>query len=270
MKIWKNTNTLDSFLPELQEVSPPNEAEVAVLGSKAIDLDAFPRLKGIFKCGVGMDNVPFDDCRDRDIEVGLPSERTREVIYNETASFSTALVFRMLYAEIGSLANWNKIRRTYSKNRVVLVIGNGNIGSRVADRLRPAVQVETFDILENPMEKLDTLLPVADVATLHIPLNDENERFFGQEKLALMKDGACLVNAARGPIVDEEALFTEIESGRLRAAFDVFWEEPYKGKLAKFHPDRFYMTPHVASSCIDFAKGLADDFLAFREGLRND
>lgn len=269
MKIWKNTTTLDSFFPEFLEMSSPVEAEIAVLGSKAIDLNAFPRLKGIFKCGVGTDNIPFGGCLNRKIEVGLPSDGTREIIYDETASFSTALVYRMLYSDVGSVAEWSKRRRAYSKNRVVLIVGRGKIGSRVADRLKPAVQVETFDLLENPIELLDTLLPIADVVSLHIPLTNENEGFWGREKLALMKEGACLVNAARGNVVDENALYEEIDSGRLRAAFDVFWEEPYQGKLARFHPDRFYMTPHVASSCIEFTKGLADDFMAFRKALQN-
>ena len=75
-----------------------------------------------------------------------------------------------------------------------------------------------------------------------------------------MQDDAILVNTARGPIVDEQALYEELRKGRIYAAFDVFWEEPYQGILAEFHPDRFYMTPHVASNCMDFLEGLASDF----------
>ena len=73
-----------------------------------------------------------------------------------------------------------------------------------------------------------------------------------------MKTGAVLINTARGAIVDEEALYDEIKSGRLRAAFDVYWQEPYRGKLKEFYPDRFYMTPHVASTCSSFLKGCRD------------
>ena len=71
-----------------------------------------------------------------------------------------------------------------------------------------------------------------------------------------------MINTARGTIVDEDALYSEISSGRLRAAFDVFWHEPYVGKLKEFHPDRFYMSPHVASTCRDFIEGC-------RKGLDN-
>ncbi len=74
-----------------------------------------------------------------------------------------------------------------------------------------------------------------------------------------MKDGAALINTARGAIVDEKALLKEIESLRLFAAFDVYWQEPYHGKLKGYHPDRFYMTPHVASTCNGFIEGCRKD-----------
>lgn len=71
------------------------------------------------------------------------------------------------------------------------------------------------------------------------------------------------MNTARGPVVDEEALHSELLSGRLRAAFDVFWEEPYRGRLAALSPDPFFMTSRVASFCEDFLASLAIDFRDF-------
>ena len=70
---------------------------------------------------------------------------------------------------------------------------------------------------------------------------------------------SVLMNNVRGAIVDEEALYNENKSGRLRAAFDVYWQEPYRGKLKEFYPKSFYMTPHVASTCSSFLKGCRDD-----------
>ena len=93
------------------------------------------------------------------------------------------------------------------------------------------------------------------------------KQFLNTEKLGWMRDGAALVNTARGPVVDEKALLSEIDSGRLRAAFDVFWQEPYEGPLRAFHPDRFLMSPHVASTCEDFLKGLAGDLNVFIDRL---
>ena len=73
-----------------------------------------------------------------------------------------------------------------------------------------------------------------------------------------MKNNATLINSARGAIVDEEALYAELKNGHLKAAFDVYWQEPYKGKLKELHPDPFFMTPHIASTCISFLKGCRD------------
>ena len=59
--------------------------------------------------------------------------------------------------------------------------------------------------------------------------------------------------------MDEHALFTELQNGRIRAAFDVYWQEPYMGKLKEFYPERFFMTPHVASTCAEFLDGCRKD-----------
>ena len=74
-----------------------------------------------------------------------------------------------------------------------------------------------------------------------------------------MKSGSILINTSRGVIVDEEALYGELQNKRLKAAFDVFWQEPYRGKLKEFFPDYFFMTPHVASTCDGFLNGCRND-----------
>ena len=121
-----------------------------------------------------------------------------------------------------------------SRNKKVLVLGQGNIGSHVTRKLKPSVKVLTFDAIDHSIDELPGLIKQADVISLHIPLMNSTKGFIDAEKLGWMKDGAALVNTARGPVVDEDALFEEIQSGRLRAAFDVFWEEPYEGNLSIF------------------------------------
>ena len=79
------------------------------------------------------------------------------------------------------------------------------------------------------------------------------------QKLSWMKDGSILINTSRGPIVNEKALYLELKNKRLRAAFDVFWDEPYLGMLMEFYPDSFFMTPHVASTCQEFLVGCRND-----------
>ena len=124
------------------------------------------------------------------------------------------------------------------------------------------MNITTYDIIQNKEQELEPLISSADHITLHIPKDKMNNAFFDEKKLSWIKAGATIINTSRGSIVDEDALFAEISSGRLRAAFDVFWQEPYIGKLKKFHPDKFYMSPHIA--------GYTDSFLlGCREALDN-
>lgn len=259
MKFWKNTTTLDKYLPELLKTVDHSEAEIAVIGGKQIDLASMPKLKAIFKCGVGTDNIPFEEAAARGIEVWMPSEETKRYIFEETANFAVYLVFRMLFNEIGEVEGWRKQSRVFLGNKKVLVLGQGNIGSHVTRKLNPFVEVLTFDVVENSIDELPGLMKQADVISLHIPLMNSTKAFIDAEKLGWMKDGAALVNTARGPVVEEDALFEEIQAGRLRAAFDVFWTEPYEGKLKQFHPNSFLMSPHVSSNCENFLTGLAED-----------
>ena len=262
MLIWKNTSTLDGYDNGLIFTEDKNCAEIALLGSKPLELSEFPNLKGIFRAGIGKDNVPEKEAIEKGILVKYPSQETVDSIFNETATFTCNLIFRMLYGYVGSLEPWYKYDRQEMLQKTLLVIGTGNIGQRVVKFMEPFMNVITFDILQNKESDLPELIRQADCITLHIPKMDENESFINQEKLAMMKDDAALINTARGSLVNEDALFAEISSGRLRAAFDVFWKEPYAGQLKKFHPDKFYMSPHIA--------GYTDSFLlGCREALDN-
>jgi len=165
----------------------------------------------------------------------------------------------MLYSRVGTLSPWVKFPRCALQNKVLLVIGKGNIGKRVIEKMNLLMKVTSYDVLENSPTELETLLKEADAVTLHIPNFPENKDFLDVKKLALLKDDAVLINTARGALVNEEALYRELEKGRLYAAFDVYWQEPYEGKLKEFHPGRFFMTPHVASTCDAFLQGSAAD-----------
>jgi phosphoglycerate dehydrogenase-like enzyme len=218
-------------------------------------LDEFPNLKGIFRAGIGADNVPIKEAEAKGILVRFPSRETMGIIYEETASFTCGLILRMLYDKVGNLDNWEKYDRVQLADKVLLVIGIGNIGGRVEKKMKELLNVKTYDVLKNSVMELENLISTSDCITLHIPKSEENSHFMNKEKLSLMKNGAILINTARGAIVDEEALYAEIESGRIHAAFDVFWQEPYQGPLKKYHPERFFMTPHVASTCNGFLEG---------------
>jgi len=270
MKIWKNTSTLDGYDKGLIFIKDKDQADIALLGSKPIDLVEFPNLKGIFRAGVGKDNVPELEAAEKSILVRYPSEETINIIYDETAGFTCSLIFRMIYNDLGTLEPWNKYNRSELSRKTLLVIGTGNIGCRVAKYMRPFMNVITYDILENNESELPALISKVDCITLHIPKTGKNKAFIDKDKLALMQNNTILINTARGALVDEEALYLEIKSNRLRAAFDVFWQEPYNGKLKEFHPERFFMSPHVASTCTGFLIGCRQGLDLLIQELNHD
>lgn len=270
MKIWKNTATLDDHDDGLDFTQLKDNAKIALLGSKPIVIDEFPNLKGIFRAGIGRDNIPEEEAKKRNILVRFPSQKTIGIIFDETASFTCSLIFRMIYSSLGTIDPWIKYSRREFSSKTLLVIGKGNIGSRVIKTMKHFMNVVGFDIIENKLEVLPDLLKVADCISLHIPKSEDNESFMSKERLAYMKDGSALINTARGSLVDEQALYDEIKNGRIKAAFDVFWNEPYNGKLKEFYPNQFYMTPHIASTCEGFLTGCRQSLDMLIKELKND
>ena len=95
-----------------------DEAEIALLGSKPININEFPELKGIFRAGIGRDNVPEKEALEKGILIKYPSQKTIDIIYEETANFTCSLIFHMLYNNICSLDPWvKKTRKLFKKRR---------------------------------------------------------------------------------------------------------------------------------------------------------
>ncbi len=140
----------------------------------------------------------------------------------------------------------------------VLIVGYGGIGAEV-ERLIQAFDVEVLRVARTAREgisafgDLGNMLPEADVVVLLVPLTAQTRGMMNASMLARMKAGALLVNAARGPVVDTEALLAELHSGRIHAVLDVMDPEP----LPKGHPlwsaPNCFITPHVAGSVEGFA-----------------
>jgi phosphoglycerate dehydrogenase-like enzyme len=267
MLIYKATNTLDGYLTSLEYTEDMAEAEIILVGGKKFDLDDFPKLRGVFKTGVGTDNLPFAEANARGIKVELPSEKTCDIIFEETAAFTCHLILKGLYAEAGAWDTWAKADRQALHQKKLLVVGTGRIGQRVTDKMKSFLEVDTFDTAHDAAEVFESKVRVADCVSIHVPLNEETSRLFNAERLAWMPGNALLVNTARGPVVDEDDLYQELSTGRLRAAMDVFWEEPYRGKLTELPAERFIRTPHIASTCKEFIQGTAEDFLKFLQKL---
>lgn len=164
----------------------------------------------------------------------------------------------------------------------VLIVGYGSIGSALDARLR-ACEAETVRVARRPrpdehvlsVAQLDGLLPSADIVVLTTPLSADTRALLGTRRLALLPDGALVVNVGRGPVLDTNAILAETASGRLRAALDVTDPEPLPSDHPLWHSPGTIITPHVAGGAAAFYPK-AKDFLieqvrrfAAGEPLRN-
>ncbi|MFJ1925818.1 MULTISPECIES: 2-hydroxyacid dehydrogenase [unclassified Streptomyces] len=147
-------------------------------------------------------------------------------------------------------------------DKSVLIVGYGSIGSAIEDRLAPfecarvaRVARSARTTARGPVHTLDdlpALLPEADIVILSTPLNPSTQGLVGADFLAAMRDGALLVNVARGGVVDTKALLSELESGRLHAALDVTDPEPLPSGHPLWHAPNVLITPHVGGSTSAF------------------
>src|SRR5690606_30484559 len=135
----------------------------------------------------------------------------------------------------------------------VLIVGAGDIGVGVAARLAP-FEVSITRVARRPrpgvhgVDELPELLPHADVVALLVPLTDATRGMVDKDFLGRMADGALLVNAARGPVVDTAALTEELSTGRIGAALDVTDPEPLPPDHPLWRMPNVLITPHVAGS----------------------
>lgn len=224
-------------------------------------IDRAARLKVIGRAGVGMDNVDLAAATRRGIVVANAPESTVVSAAEHTIGLVAALARNIPQAHASLKQHrWERSRWSGFEldGKTLAIIGFGRIGQQVGRRaLGLGMRVVAFDpfvgderFRDSGVERVETLedaLAVGDIVTLHSPLTDETRGLIGREAIASMKDGARLVNVARGPLVDEQALVEAIESGKLAgAALDVFPAEPYDGPLLEL--DGVVVTPHLAAS----------------------
>ena len=219
------------------------------------------RLKVIGRAGVGIDNVDVDAATRRGIVVANAPESTVISAAEHTIGLLVALTRNIPQAH-AALKQGRWERKTYGgvelADKTLGVLGFGRIGQQVARRAAglgmrvvaydPFVAPERFrELGVERVEGLDDVYATADFITLHLPLTDETRGSIGAEAFAKMRAGVRIVNAARGELVDEDALLDALRSGKVGgAALDVFSVEPYSGPLLEL--DSVVVTPHLAAS----------------------
>jgi D-3-phosphoglycerate dehydrogenase len=219
------------------------------------------RLKVIGRAGVGVDNVDVDAATRRGIVVANTPDSTVVSAAEHTIGLLVALSRNIPQAHAAlKQGRWERSRYggVELADKTLGVLGFGRIGQQVARRaLGLGMHVLAYDPFVSPerFRELgveaaatpDDVYAAADFLTLHSPLTAETRGLIGRTALAKMKKGARIVNAARGELIDEQALLEALESGRIAgAALDVFPEEPYEGPLLAL--DNVITTPHLAAS----------------------
>ncbi|MDO5501211.1 MAG: 2-hydroxyacid dehydrogenase [Propionibacteriaceae bacterium] len=163
------------------------------------------------------------------------------------------------YARNMTTGHWERDGFGWSiADRRALIVGYGGIGKAIERRLEPFELASISKVARTAREdvhaftEIDDLLPRADIVLIACPLTDETAGLFDARRLALLPDEAVVVNVARGPIVDTDALLAETSTGRLRAALDVTDPEPLPADHPLWHSPGVLIAPHTGGPATSF------------------
>ncbi len=235
-------------------------ADIVVLVNTPLPAETLERLETLKMIAVsftGYDHVDIEKCRERGIVVSnVPEYSTHSV---------AELAFGMVIAALRKLIECDTaVRRSRGNEglmgrelfgKTIGVVGTGKIGQRVCElalafgmNVLAYSRTEKEELIKKGVKyvSLQELLKESDIVSIHVPLNRETKNMIGEKELALLKDGAMVVNAARGGIIDTNALVKELEKGRIFACLDVFDIEPplpRDHKILKI--GNTILTPHV-------------------------
>lgn len=242
----------------VEGVHPGVEA-LAVVAAQVGDelLDLFPDLRLVANYGVGYDGIDVEACARR----GVLVTNTPEALGVATADLTMALVLAVRRRVVEGdrfvregrwAAGWHvgQLMGDEIRGATLGLVGYGRIGRAVAERARAfrmRVLYNRRSERDEDFRELDDLLRESDVVSIHAPLTDETQGLLDARRLALLRDGAAVINTARGAIVDEDALVRELVSGRLRAGLDVFVHEPNIPEALLALPN-VVLQPHVGSA----------------------
>jgi D-3-phosphoglycerate dehydrogenase len=219
---------------------------------------ASDELEIIVRAGIGLDNVDVGAAQDKGIQVNNTPSATTITVAEHTFGLMLAAVRNHGPANLSMKAHkWEKKKFKGSElfGKTLGIIGSGRIGLAVAERgLAFGMRAVAFDIVGIDTEldvrqvPLDELLGIADIISLHLPFNASTRHMISDAQFDSMKDGVIIVNAARGGVVDEEALLKALETGKVRAAaIDVYEEEPATNFALIDHP-HVLATPHIGAA----------------------
>lgn len=249
----------ERFLPEEHDDVPASVAEVEFYvppyrftPSDNELMKLMPRLQVVQTVTAGVDHVrPY-------VPDGVLLCNGRGIHNASTAELAVGLVIASLrgipgFVRAQDRGEWRPIRARSLADRTVLIVGYGDIGAAVEERLG-GFEVDMVRVARRAREgvhgfdELDDLLPHADVVILIVPITDETRGMVDRDFLARMKDDALLVNVARGPVVDTDALVEALHTKRIHAALDVTDPEPLPAGHPLWSAPNLLVSPHVGGA----------------------
>lgn len=245
-------------------------------------LRQLPKLKLISLCSIGTDMIALDEAKQRGITVCNQPGRTAPVVAEHGFGLMFALAKRAAFLTASMKAGgWPRMDNVYLQGKTLGIVGTGHIGAEMA-RLGRAIGMDVIAWTYNPSEaraealgvrfvSLDELLQTSDVVSLHVRLTEESHHLIAAPELSLMKQGALLINVARGGVIHTEALIDALNSGHLGgAAIDVYDEEPLPTNHPLLECEQVILTPHCADMTPEgvelLNEGAVDNIIAFLEG----
>ena len=229
-------------------------------------VEAGKNLRVIARAGVGLDNIDLESANNSGVKVVNSPEAPANAVAEIVLGLMLSLARKIPEADRSmKRGEWIKRRLTgiELKGKTLGIIGFGRIGYQIARKAKALeMRVVTFDvIIDKLMEyveeagaeavSLEDLLRTSDFVTIHVPLLPQTRHMIGSEEIATMKDGAYLINAARGGIVDEDALKAALEAGKLSgAALDVFENEP-PGDTSLTGLENTISLPHIGAATVE-------------------
>jgi D-3-phosphoglycerate dehydrogenase / 2-oxoglutarate reductase len=234
----------------------------------ADDLARAKRLKVVVKQGVGVDNIDLAAARDRGVVVCNTPGVNADAVAELTLGLTLAVARRIAECDRRTRADGSIDRARFLglelDGKTLGVIGMGNIGTRVARLFHAAFHTRIVaydpyvpaghwpDIPHERLASLDDMWPQADVITPHVPLTAETRGIIGKAGFARMKPTAIVVNAARGGVVDEQALYDALKAGKIfGAGLDVFVAEPPTNRDPLLSLPNVVATPHAGGGTLE-------------------
>lgn len=260
-----NTEPIGAWDEEASTVLAEAEVIVGHWGCPPLDaamLDRAPRL-GLFAYAAGTVKMTLTDAVwDRDIRVTSGANANAEPVAEFTLAAilfaNKGVLWRRGPADFSAMSNMGD-RQWGNYGRTIGIIGASLIGRRVIELLRPFphLTVTLYDPYVTPEEaaslgveklELDELCASADVLSIHAPALPETMHMIGPDQLSALPDGATVINTARGPLIDHEALLPHLVSGRLYAILDVTDPEPLSDNSPILELPNVWISPHLAGS----------------------